>query len=66
MLLYGFGDGVANGYVVFPGLAAFAGGDSGDDVGAIVDALACVEGAGFTGDALYEKSCVLVDEDTHG
>ena len=66
VLLYGFGDGVANGYAVFPGLPAFAGGDSGDDVGAIVDALACVEGAGFTGDALYEKSCVLVDEDAHG
>ncbi len=66
VLLDGFGYGVADGDAVFPDLSAFAGGDSGDDVGAVINALACVEGAGLTGDALYEKSCVLVDEDAHG
>ena len=58
----GFGDGVEDRDTEMLGASLFRG-DSGDDGGAVLDGLFCVEGAVFPRDALDEDSRGLVDED---
>ena len=59
-------DGVEDGQVVGVALAALAGGDAADHFGAVLEAIAGVEGARFAGDALADHAGFLVDEDAHG
>ena len=62
----GFIDGVEDGDAVgavFEELATFAGGDSGDDGGAVVEGELGVAGTEGAGDALNENPCVGFDED---
>ena len=67
-LLGGFGHRVENRHldaVVLERLAALAGGDAGDDLGAVVDGEASVAGTKITGDALDQDTGLFVDENGH-
>jgi hypothetical protein len=55
------GDGIEDGDPLVAG-AAFAGGDTGDDIGTVVAHLECVEGAFFTGQTLHSKPGIAVNE----
>ena len=65
MLADGLGHGVADGHFVFPKLTTFARGYSGNNVGAVFEALFAVKGAGLSGDALNDKAGIFVYEDAH-
>src|SRR5206468_3736081 len=63
------GYGVEDGHLfagVIEGLPALAGGDAGDDLGAVVDGELGVFGAEAAGDALDEDFGVGLNEDGHG
>ena len=64
----GFGDGIKNRHLVagvFKKLSAFAGGDAGDDLGAVVEGELGVLGSEASGDALHQNFCVGFDEYRH-
>ena len=46
-------------------LAAFAGGDARDHIGAIGDHLLGVKNAFIAGDALHQQACIFIDQDAH-
>ena len=62
----GFVHGVENGNGVVENLAAAAGGDACDEVGAVGFAGAGVETAFLTGDALNDEAGVLANQNAHG
>ena len=64
-LFPGLIDGVEDGDGVVKFLSAFARGDAGNDVRAIIAAAAGVKGAGISGDALNQKTGVFIYENAH-
>ena len=59
------GYGIANWYFVFPHLTALSGSYAGNNVGAVLNTLLCVESAGLASDALNDQTCVFIYENAH-
>ncbi len=64
-LFHRLGDGVEDGNLAFKELAALAGRDAGDDLGAVGEAELGVPGAEAAGDALDQDAGLGSDEDGH-
>ncbi len=64
-LLARFVRGIEDGRILTPCFTTTAGGDTRDDIGAVLKTLRSVESASFSGDALHKQACVVIDEDGH-